>query len=332
MAISEDFYVPSVEQSTITVSSGEDNDEIEEVKLEHVILELKPQVEKSKRFSAFELMIELTSKFTIEDVSSDGNCFYHAVLSALGATEKEQHHVLREAGCRFLLDNIDIKHITGRPYNPKCQGLIENTNKYIKKYLLLAYLIREDSLFDIQAQLDRITAGYNQKKHTVTKYKPYELYNSKNKKLLAEVLLTTENYYSARIEANSNKVSIGEKVSIAVAIELRMSSFLTPKPNLKNKQPIIFHTVATVQESMHFGVIAITVDCTVNSNLKKGSLYICDGSILVRLSDEQHKNSQGYLEAQISRSFYYFSLIFKFTRKNSFYLIFWDFLFTNWTS
>ena len=187
-------------------------------------------------------------------------------------------------------------------------------------------------MFDIQAQLDRITAGYNQKKHTVTKYKPYELYNSKNKKLLAEVLLTTENYYSARIEANSNKVSIGEKVSIAVAIELRMSSFLTPKPNLKNKQPIIFHTVATVQESMHFGVIAITVDCTVNSNLKKGSLYICDGSILVRLSDEQHKNSQGYLEAQISRSFYYFSLIFKFTRKNSFYLILRDFLFTNWTS
>ena len=96
MAISEDFYVPSVEQSTITVSSGEDNDEIEEAKLGPVITELKPQAGKSERFSAFELMIELTSRFTIEDVSRDGNCFYYAVLSALGVTEKEQHHVLRE--------------------------------------------------------------------------------------------------------------------------------------------------------------------------------------------------------------------------------------------
>ena len=119
--------------------------------------------------------------FLINDKSSD------SVAENIESVFAEGHIFHSDNGAEFkgavatVLKTYDIKHITGRSYNQKCQGLIENTNKYIKKVSLLAYLIRESPLFDIQAQLDRIATGYNQKKHTVTKYKPNELYNSKNK-------------------------------------------------------------------------------------------------------------------------------------------------------
>ena len=71
-----------------------------------------------------------------------------------------------------VLKEFNVKHVRGRPYNPKCQGLSENINRHVKKYLQLAYLTNHTVAFDIKTVLHSITLGYNKRVHSVTKIEP----------------------------------------------------------------------------------------------------------------------------------------------------------------
>lgn len=62
---------------------------------------------KSVKNNFVSLTEELKTKFWIKDVPSDGNCFYHAVLSALNL-DSINHLDLRRANCEFLKENQDF--------------------------------------------------------------------------------------------------------------------------------------------------------------------------------------------------------------------------------
>ena len=94
-----------------------------------------------------------------------------------------------------LLSEYSIKHVKGRAYNPKCQGLSENSNRYVKKYLQLGYLTNNTEIFDISSSLQEITIGYNKRTHSVTRIEPEKAFFKPSKKLLLEIRQNTEKYY-----------------------------------------------------------------------------------------------------------------------------------------
>ena len=49
-----------------------------------------------------------------------------------------------------LLRKSNVKHIKSRPYNPQCQGLVENFNKYVKRYLAFAFLTSKSIDFNVE--------------------------------------------------------------------------------------------------------------------------------------------------------------------------------------
>lgn len=83
-----------------------------------------------------------------------------------------------------LLSKYKIKHIHSRPYNPKCQGLVENYNRYLKRYLLLSYYNSRVQGFNLKEKINEITDGYNNKVHTVTRAKPNFIHFTKNRKAM----------------------------------------------------------------------------------------------------------------------------------------------------
>lgn len=201
-----------------------------------------------------------------------------------------------------VLNKYNVKHVTGRPYNPKCQGLIENSNRYAKKYLLLQYLTRESDNFNIEETLARISAGYNNKTHCVTKHKPSEVYFSKSRKLFSEVLGNINDYYANRILANDNQLILNEKIAIAATILIDKKGFIRSKPGSLWKSGVLFHSIGTVMKILDFGYIKIRVDATLLPSLEDNKDYFCVSSLLCKLTEQQHASSLGYIIAQKSFS------------------------------
>ena len=97
-----------------------------------------------------------------------------------------------KADVRQILYLENIKHVHGRPYHPQSQGMVENFNWYIKKYLILEYLTCRKEEFSLQIQIDRFVYGYNTRVHSVTKKTPRDVLFSTNKNTLEEVRYNIE--------------------------------------------------------------------------------------------------------------------------------------------
>ena len=61
-----------------------------------------------------------------------------------------------ELDVRQILNLENIKHVHGRPYHPQSQGMVENFNRYIKKYLILEYLTCRKEEFPPKYKLLRL--------------------------------------------------------------------------------------------------------------------------------------------------------------------------------
>ncbi len=77
--------------------------------------------------------------------------------------------------------NNNIEHRKTRPYNPRCNGIVERFNKTIKDMLTKEY-IKNKNDFNLKLALENCVFVYNHKVHNSTKFKPFDLFNSKNKK------------------------------------------------------------------------------------------------------------------------------------------------------
>jgi len=123
-----------------------------------------------------------------------------------------------------LLLDFSIKHVHGRPYHPQSQGMVENFNKYIKKYLALSLLAEGN--FDLPEQVQLIVDGYNDRIHSVTKKTPREVFFSKNASVLNEVRLNIENYYKNKELTSKGNLKVDDKIAIAQDLKVH-NNFLS---------------------------------------------------------------------------------------------------------
>lgn len=78
------------------------------------------------------------------------------------------------APMKELCHKWNVKHITGRPRNPKCQGQVERVNQTIKKYLSRAVVLQKNKNWvDI---LQKVVHEYNTSIHEATNHSPCKMF------------------------------------------------------------------------------------------------------------------------------------------------------------
>lgn len=189
-----------------------------------------------------------------------------------------------------LLSKFNIKHVKGRPYNPKCQGLVENSNRYVKKYLQLAYLTNHQEVFNITSVLKEITLGYNKRPHSVTKVEPEKAFINPSKKLLVEIRERSVKYYNQAAQ-NFIKLEVNDRIGVSCKIEISEKGFLRLKKiNLKGAKASFFHTLGIIEEVLDFGKVKIKVEFSLE-DINVGETFYCDSQILHVLTLENYEGT-----------------------------------------
>lgn len=171
-----------------------------------------------------------------------------------------------------LLSSYEIKHIRSKPNSPQTQGMVENSNKYLKVFLNLIYSTRSNKVFELEYHVREIVFGYNERTHSVTTYKPEELYNRGNKIMYENALKKIDAYYNKRIEKNFKNLSVGTKIALKNCMEIYKTIFLRPKKQIKKNNNNMFHSVGDVIEPGEFGVAKISIH--LSSQIMIGSYFI----------------------------------------------------------
>ena len=189
-----------------------------------------------------------------------------------------------------LLSKFNIKHVKGRPYNPKCQGLVENSNRYVKKYLQLAYLTNHQEVFNITSVLKEITLGYNKRPHSVTKVEPEKAFINPSNKLLVEIRERSVKYYNQAAQ-NFIKLEVNDRIGVSCKIEISEKGFLRLKKiNLKGAKASFFHTLGIIEEVLDFGKVKIKVEFSLE-DINVGETFYCDSQILHVLTLENYEGT-----------------------------------------
>ena len=111
------------------------------------------------------------------------------------------------------LNSHNIKYIKGSPYHPQSQGSVESFNKYIQTFLVKSKDHLKDK-FDLENSVYDFLLYYNKKKHSTTKYSPYDIIEWNDVRQLEKVVENTE---ESRRRAKENQVlfSTDEEVRIS---------------------------------------------------------------------------------------------------------------------
>ena len=92
---------------------------------------------------------------------------------------------------KTYLEKEGVNHIWCSPYHPQSQGAEEVFNKTILKFLYLAYDENNDT-FELNRAITDFLLCYNGRKHTTTKYSPYEIIKKYFKKHFCQKLMTIQ--------------------------------------------------------------------------------------------------------------------------------------------
>ena len=184
----------------------------------------------------------------------------------------------------ILMKKYNIKIVRGSPYHPQSQGLIEKFNRYIKKYLVLSYLTTLRNSFNCEEILSKLIDGYNNRKNTITKYSPYEIFSSKNANLFEEVRKNTRDYYR-NIELKQNLLCVHDKFSIAKDVIVK-DKFIREKKQIKNKKGLCFHTLGYIKQMLPINKVEIIFEFSLNTEIDLHNVYFCDISLLYIISDD----------------------------------------------
>ena len=103
------------------------------------------------------------------------------------------------------LEKINIKHILEGKYRPQSQGAVESFNKTIQKFLNETYtnsIFNGDEEWSLSLMVSDLLNYYNSKRvHSTTKMIPRKnLFNFKNKSIVEQVIVNTENSRKAFLQ------------------------------------------------------------------------------------------------------------------------------------
>ena len=126
------------------------------------------------------------------------------------------------------LEKRNVKHILGGKYHSQSQGAVESLNKTIQRFLNQAYtntLFNGDEEWSLPLMISDFLHYYNSKwVHTTTKMTPRDiLFNFKNKKIIEQVIINTE---------NSRKEFLQE-IDFELEDSVLLTSRITELPNQK---------------------------------------------------------------------------------------------------
>ena len=108
------------------------------------------------------------------------------------------------------LKSIGVKHIKSQPYKPTSQGGVERFNRTFKQRLYhYMSIFRTKTYIDL---IPKILEGYNNSKHSTTKKRPIDVYNSVDDAVITEV--------GDNIQGKANKI----KTSILQRIGFSLTS------------------------------------------------------------------------------------------------------------
>ena len=112
---------------------------------------------------------------------------------------------------KTYLEKEGVNHIRGSPYHLQSQGVVEAFNKTILKFLYLVYDENNDT-FELNRAITDFLLYYNGRKHTTTKYSPYEIMGKRfQETFLAKV---KENTIKSRKIHKIEKYQINQEVRI----------------------------------------------------------------------------------------------------------------------
>lgn len=109
---------------------------------------------------------------------------------------------------KIYCENNDIKHIISSPYHLQTNGSIEIMHKQCKEYLYKLKIERKKN-FDLEIGISEFIVYHNNKKHSITGYKPVEIRDSENEDLIKRVLSNIIKSLQRKIKKNDNAIFKG---------------------------------------------------------------------------------------------------------------------------
>ena len=194
--------------------------------------------------------------------------------------------ILTDNGTEFvneLFDNYlsinNIEHRKSRPYNPACNGVVERFIKTLKD-LLLKKFINDKNKFDLNLDLEYCLNIYNNKKHSVTKFEPFYLIKSKDKKEW-EIAKNNINKNRKRNTKNSNPFKSNQTVLISTRF-IKKNNKLGVKKFAKKGTYSLPAKIIKIGSSHEYWIkFSLSNE---NLGIKKNFNYLCDYRLIKECS------------------------------------------------
>jgi len=244
--------------------------------------------------------------YAIEDKTSSTiiQCFQN-VIATFGPPsifQTDNGKEFRNKDLEEFLRINKIKFINGSVRHPQSQGLVERHNRELKDYLEKAFRVfklgkNKNEEWKLQLELENFRVRENNRSHIITKYKPNEIINSKDKALIETVKCNIQNH--AQNEARKNKEIIIETLKkntkafiVKNVIPNRNHTKLEKAPETKLSKKIKIKIPALIIKDYNQTdfVVKIQVMATVQENLKLENTYNINPNYL-SLPDEVSWNT-----------------------------------------
>jgi hypothetical protein len=151
---------------------------------------------------------------------------------------------------KIFCENSNIKFIKSSPYHPETNGTVEVIHRYENEYLLKRKTILRDD-FDIGIALDEFIIHHNNKKHSITGFKPCRIRDTEDENLIKTVLNNI-------IKSLSKKLEKGDKIKkgcfVLISNKISKKGGVYKEKNVKGKKkfrlPGIFQKFINVNTAL----------------------------------------------------------------------------------
>ena len=187
----------------------------------------------------------------------------------------------------------NIKHIFSSPHNPQANGIIEVSHKEIRKFVMINYSENPDN-FNLQNVILEAIDVHNNKIHTVTKKKPIDLINTKDEKLIMEVLETIKEFNKNIKNNGADEVEVGTHVLIKKNCAKSGKRLIIRKLNIRD-----INIIATITNIYGNGLYSIIID-EEYANFDLGEEIIANSKQILKISDEDWNLLKNEYEKKIN--------------------------------
>ena len=171
-----------------------------------------------------------------------------------------------------------------RPRHPQSQGLIENFNSYIKRYLALNLATKENKEKKVSDLIKEIVLGYNERIHSVTKYRPIQLHYDRSLWKIAKERI--DSYYNAIRQRTEKIFNVGSYVGACYEVALKVPNIIVRKnPGLAAKGINITPVIGIIENKVG-SLLEIRVFFSVTPSIIIDQLYFIDSCLVKVLEVE----------------------------------------------